>query len=283
MPAVPAEAVHALRRVVGDCSPLSSQGRLIGLGVASLDHALGGGLASEGIHEISPAHPLHRGAATGFVLTLLALALAADGEAGTGSGKNQAGDGHAVPAAHLRQVVWIQPDFTAAEAGALYGPGLDLIGFPMESIVILRAPRPGDALWAMEEALKCPAAGAVVAELPSTATDLTAMRRLSLAAHGDGGIGLILRDNVCSLPSTAVTRWEVAAGRSESDHFGGLGPATFALSLVKNRRGPTGQWRLSWNHHERAFVLAPLPLPVAPAARDGSLAPLRVRAGRIYP
>ena len=102
MPAVPAEAVHALRRVVGACSPLSSQGRLISLGVASLDHALGGGLASEGIHEISPAHPLHRGAATGFVLTLLALALAADGETGTGSGKNQAGDGHAAGAAQRR-------------------------------------------------------------------------------------------------------------------------------------------------------------------------------------
>ena len=41
-----------------------------------------------------------------------------------------------------------------------------------------------------------------------------------------------------------MTRWEVASARGARDPFGGLGPTTFALSLVKNRRGHTGQWRL---------------------------------------
>jgi hypothetical protein len=31
--------------------------------------------------------------------------------------------------------------------------------------VVLKVPRPGDGLWAMEEALQCRAAGAVVTEL----------------------------------------------------------------------------------------------------------------------
>jgi protein ImuA len=254
----PPETLHALRRAVADLTATlpGEDGRLIDFGVASLDQALAGGLAGGALHEIGPAAPLHGGAAAGFALALAALAL------------------------HWRgQAVWIQPDFTAAEVGSLYGPGLDLMGLPMGRLVILRVPHSHDALWAMEEALKCRAAGAVVAELASEA-DLTATRRLALAAREGGGLGLILHQSIlpsCPRPSTAMTRWEVASVRGERDRFGGLGPMTFALSLVKNRRGRTGQWRLSWDHHERAFVAAALPLPVAPAARDGS--PSRVRTG----
>ena len=248
------ETLHTLRRTVADLTAgvPGEDGRLVKFGVASLDQALAGGLACGALHEIGPAAPL-QGAAAGFATALAARALRGRGRA-----------------------VWIQPDFAITEAGALYGPGLDLMGLPMERLVILRVPRPRDALWAMEEALKCRAVGAVVAELASAEADLTATRRLALAAREGGGLGLILHPNVasdrqpfCRQPSTATTRWEVASARGERDRFGGLGPTTFALSLVKNRRGRTGQWRLSWDHHECAFA-ASLSLPVAPAARDGS-------------
>ena len=62
---------------------------------------------------------------------------------------------------HCREAVRIRPDFAAAEAGELYGPGLALMGLPLARLVILEVPRPRDALWAMEEALQCRAAGAV--------------------------------------------------------------------------------------------------------------------------
>ena len=45
----------------------------------------------------------------------------------------------------------------------------------------------------MEEALQCRAGGAVVTELMGDDGDLTATRRLALAAGTGGGIGLILR------------------------------------------------------------------------------------------
>jgi protein ImuA len=254
------ETLHALRRTVADltASLPGEDGRCVSLGVTALDAALAGGLACGALHEIGPVAPLFGGAAAGFTMALIARALRSGGG----------------------QAVWIQPDFTAAEQGALYGPGLDLMGLPMERLVILRVPRPRDALWAMEEALKCRAAGAVVAELASEEADLTATRRLALAAREGGGLGFMLHPNVgassqlfysppCSHPSTATTRWEVASVRGERDRFGGLGPTTFALSLVKNRRGRTGQWRLSWDHHACAFATS-LSLPVAPAARDGS-------------
>jgi protein ImuA len=255
----PPETLRDLRRTVADLTAglPGEDARVVSLGVTALDAALGGGLAGGALHEIGPALPLHGGAATGFALALTAQALRGGGQA-----------------------VWIQPDFTATEQGALYGPGLDLMGLSMERLIILRVPRPRDALWAMEEVLKCRAAGAVVAELASYDADLTATRRLALAAREGGGLGLILSTSP-SAPasqsdigqpnhaSTATTRWEVASARGARDRFGGLGPTTFALSLVKNRRGRTGQWRLSWDHHACAFATS-LSLPVAPAARDGS-------------
>jgi len=260
------ETLHALRRTVADITAGVSgvDGRLVSLGVASLDQALAGGLACGALHEIGPAAALQGGAVAGFATALAARALRGGGQA-----------------------VWIQPDFTITEAGALYGPGLDLMGLPVERLVILRVPRPRDALWAMEEALKCRAAAAVVAELAGENADLTATRRLALAARDGGGLGLILAltppspangggmrgdssEPFCSQPSTATTRWEVASARGARDRFGGLGPTTFTLSLVKNRRGRTGQWHLSWDHHECAFATASLSLPVAPPARDGS-------------
>lgn len=247
------ETLDMLRRAVADLTPYQPDegDPPISLGVASLDHALAGGLAGGALHEIGPAAPLHGGAAAGFTLVLVSLALKGG-----------------------KQAIWIQPDFTVTEAGAPYGPGLDLMGLPMERLVILRVPRPRDALWAMEEALKCRAAGAVVVEIAGEEADLTTTRRLALAAREGGGLGLILHPNAApdsffNHPSTATTRWEVASARSARDRFGGLGPTTFALTLVKNRRGRTGQWRLSWDHHECAFA-ASLSLPVAPPARDGS-------------
>jgi len=152
------------------------------------------------------------------------------------------------------------------ETGALYGPGLDQMGLSTERLIIVRVPRPIDALFAAEEALKCCALSAVVTEL-SGETDLTATRRLGLAAREGRALGLLLRHKVSDTPSAAFTRWQVAACPSVPDEFGGLGPTAFHLSLTRNRRGPCGAWTLSWNHHERIF--SALPVGMAAAAADG--------------
>ena len=249
------ETLNALRRVVAGASR-SEEARL-GLGVASLDRALGGGLAKGALHEIGPAAPRIGGAATGFAIALAVLALREG-----------------------RQAIWIRPDFIAAEAGELYGPGLALMGLSLQRLVVLEVPRVRDGLWAMEEALQCRAAGAVVTELMGEDADLTATRRLALAAGAGGGLGLILRHRPCRAANAAMSRWEVASAGGERDGFGGLGLPAFAVSLVKNRHGPTGQWRLSWDHHERAFVTAPaLSRPVAAAAFARSPRPQLARAG----
>jgi protein ImuA len=260
MPAAEAATLSHLRRAVAeiegsDLSALEVGGRVLPLGAGAIDAALGGGLAFGSLHEFAPAAPLHLGAAAGFALTLAARA---------GEGKHS---------------LWIQPDYAGQEAGSLYGPGLAALGLPMERLLLLRVARPVDVLWAMEEALKSRVLATVIAELPEDgpAADLTATRRLALAARDGGGLGLLLRHRISPEPSTAATRWDIAATPSQPDAFGGLGRTAFTLSLVKNRRGPLGRWTITWDQHERSFSPVSLALAEAPLHRPDR-APL-IRAG----
>ncbi len=233
-----------LRHAAGlDTSVAFSAAEKLGLGIPALDGVLGGGLALGAYHELAPAAPLHLGAAAGFALALAALT------------RRDA------------PVLWIQTEFAALEGGAPYGPGLDLLGLAMDRLVLLRVPRPVDVLWAKEEALKSGAVAAVLAELPEdgAVADLTATRRLTLAAREGGSLGLLLRHRASPHPSAAATRWEVAGHVSESDGDG-LGRTAFALTLTRNRRGPCGRWIVCWDHHEHAFTT--LSLGVAEAVRD---------------
>lgn len=240
------DSLTCLRREVEKIQRFQIDNRIpVRLGVAGPDTALGGGLVCGALHDIAPQAPIHLGAASGFTLGLVALA-----------------------AKSGRETLWIQTDFVRMEGGALYGAGLDLFGLPLRRLLVLRVARAVDALFAMEEALKCRALASVVAELPDSA-DLTATRRLSLAAHDSGGLGLLLRHRSTAMPSAAMTRWDVAATCGPRDRFGGIGATAFLLSLVKNRRGPCGQWRLSWNHDDRVFVPAANPLGVVAAPADG--------------
>ncbi len=248
------ETLRTLRHAVAAIESSHAPAPALSLGVAALDGVLGGGLALGAVHEIAPQAPAHGGAATGFALALAALA-----------------------ADEARPVLWVQLDFAALEGGRLYGPGLDLLGLPLRRLILLRVAQARDGLWAMEEALKCPAIAVVVGEITDHAVDLTVTRRLSLAAGSGGGLGLILRPHATPSGSTAMTRWEVASAEGEQDGFGGLGRPTLALSLVRNRRGPAGRWLLSWDHHARAFLSASSRDLAAPALDGPDRA--RLRAG----
>jgi protein ImuA len=238
--AAPSPTLDRLRQTLAGIDPgqaprLAGEKRSLALG-APIDAALGGGLAGCMLHELAPAASAHLAGANGFAVALAALASQRCGE-----------------------VLWVATDFAAGEAGGPYGPGLALFGMAPARLIVLRVPRVADVLWAMEEALRCRALACVIAELTGEgeAADLTATRRLSLAAREGGsggqGFGLLLRHRTTVAPSAAATRWEIASSPSRSDAFGGLGRARFELILRKNRRGPCGRWIVDWDHHERAF------------------------------
>ncbi len=228
------EALTTLRRAIETGSGWSEH-RALSLGMAPLDSALGGGLALGALHELAPAAPIHLAASCGFSLALAARA-----------------------ARRSKTTLLIQPDFASHETGCHYGTGLDLFGLRTDRLLILRVARAVDALFAMEEALKCRALCAVIAELADDgpAADLTATRRLSLAAREGSTLGLLLRHRASAIASAAATRWTISAAPGVHDGFGGIGATTFRLSLEKNRRGPCGHWTLIWNHHDSTFTPA---------------------------
>ncbi len=141
-----------------------------------------------------------------------------------------------------------------AESGTLCGHGLDDMRRAPERLVTVTTTRSRDLLWAMEEALRCRAAGTVIGELRGETIDPIALRRLSLAAAASGAFALLLRSAPREQASTAATRWIAGAAPSRSHH--GPGPPRVSAHLVRNRSGPLGNWILEWSETDERFVLA---------------------------
>jgi protein ImuA len=147
--------------------------------------------------------------------------------------------------------------FAAALAGRLTGPVLwvresrtrdtlcpqGLAAFFDPARLVLAHPTGARAvLQVAEEALRSGAAPLVVAEL-AEATDLTASRRLQLAAGtGGGGRGLCLVPEARTRPNAAETRWHCVPIPGPIPGGG----ARQLWELVKNKRGRLGIWEVVW-------------------------------------
>lgn len=245
-------------------------GAALGLGISAIDGVLSGGLGCGALHEIAAAHETETAAATGFALALAARQALPSCESAARTGAS------AVSTRITgRYLLWIAEDFSLAENGALYGPGLDGAGIAPERLITVTAARGRDVLWAMEEALRCRAVGVVIGEMRSRGIDQVMTRRLALAAAAGDTLGLLLRTAPHDEPSAAATRWIIGATPSPSLRSGGgderchgLGPPRLTARLVRNRRGHLGAWIVEWNSVEQRFELATHSEPVAGAAFD---------------
>jgi protein ImuA len=76
--------------------------------------------------------------------------------------------------------------------------------------------------------------------------DLTATRRLQLAAETGGALGLLLRPDAASAEHTAAaTRWRI--GSLYADAAQGLDDPRWKLELLRVRGGrPGGPWAVTW-------------------------------------
>jgi protein ImuA len=199
-------------------------------GLAPVDAVLGG-LSPAALHEIAAASEREIAAAAGFALALTA---------------------RTAP----RALLWIAEDMALRESGAPYGPGFDEIGLAPETLLIVAAVHARDVLWAMEEALRCRAVGAVVGEIRKPGLiDRVAGRRLSLAAAREQRMAVLLHAQPTAQPSPAATRWIVSAAPSRSSPQS-TGPPAFAAQLVRSRNGRVGSWVLEWNRVAQCFEFA---------------------------
>lgn len=203
-------------------------------GMASVDAALGGGLAYGRVHEIYAAEAGDAGAAGGF-----AAALAA--------GMGQA---RCATALWLRtqRAVWLGGQFQANGWADLGGsPGAGLLGVVPDAMTLLRA---------AADALRCPALSVVIVEAWGVLRelDLTASRRLALAAEKSGVPLLLLRIDARPVPSAAQTRWQVAAAPSRALPGQAPGHPAFDISLLRQKSGPCGlDWQVEWDRDRRKF------------------------------
>ncbi len=179
------------------------------LGLGPLDAALpGGGLARGAVHAV-------QGRAAGGFAALIAGRI--DGA-----------------------VLWCVD--AGARAG-LYGPGLAALKLDPARLIVARCANRTDMLWAMEEGLRCPALAMVIGEPPGL-VDLTASRRLQLAAEAGGGLGIVLgrNRNGGSMPPNALeSRWRIDFAPARAGW-------RWRVTLEKCRNAAAGtQWMVEWD------------------------------------
>ncbi len=191
------------------------------LGCPPIDACLHGGLVQGALHEVTAAEHAATPAAIGFLLALVAIA------------------------AGSQPLVWVLPRH--GDFGQPYGPGLKAFGVDPGAFLFLRCTNTQEQLWAQEEVLRAGAVGAVIGTRP-IGMDLTASRRLHLAAEAGATPLFLLRAPQDDETSAAVTRWRVRSHRAASDNLGFVGAPRFAVALERVRAGKPGAWVVEWDH-----------------------------------
>ncbi len=91
-----------------------------------------------------------------------------------------------------------------------FPPALAELGLPLERAMFVIPRTPREFAWAVEEAMRCPALGAVVA-WPERVSE-RAYRRWQLAAGQGCRLGVLVRDRMAeNAPCWAAVRWRVEA------------------------------------------------------------------------
>lgn len=154
-------------------------------------------------------------------------------------------------------ILWVRQTMIDCEAGCPYPPGLAELGIDPGRLILVRAPDSVSALQAGLEGARCPALGAVLIELwgEAKAFDLTASRRLVLAARKSGVPLLLTRVAARPQPSAAASRWQVAAAPSRPRAANAPGSPAFALTLLRGRdRSEGARHHLEWDRDARSFA-----------------------------
>ena len=201
----------------------------VSLGHADIDAALGGGLERGKVHELFSADAADAGSAAGFA-AMLARRL----------------EGH---------LLWLRQE-SAQRQGRLHAPGLMGLGLDPAGLTMAVLPDPVALLRAAADVVRCPSVGVAVIELwkMPPVLDLTASRRLALAAEASGVTVLMLRVDARAAPSAAQTRWSVASLPSRALAANAPGHPALELELLRQRGRPAGgRWQVEWSRDQGCF------------------------------
>jgi protein ImuA len=140
------------------------------------------------------------------------------------------------------------------ESGRVHPPGL-----ASQKLIHVEARDARDALWAMEEGLRCAALSCVIGEIRGDpkALGFTATRRLAVASERSGVPCWLVRLGGSANLSGARMRWRVASAPSLTDDLNPKAPGlpVWDAELFRARGMPPGCWTVG--HDSNSFHLVP--------------------------
>jgi len=189
-------------------------------------------------------------------------------------------------AAGATPLLWLRLDRGAVAAGRLHATGLAELGLAPDRLLLVTVADAGALLRVAGDAARCAGIGTLLLESwgPMPALDLTATRRLVLAAEASGVTVVSLRLGAEPVPSAAATRWQVSARPSVPLEADAPGQPAFVVECLRRRGGPAGaRTQVEWNRETRSFrdpevQLASQP-PFQPASPPLAGAGLSLAAG----
>jgi protein ImuA len=219
--------------------------------------------ASSQIHVLSP--PLAAGLRRGAVSRVLSGAKSARWRPGLATGCRHAevfapageASGAALALALARDALgtdaedqrpwlWVQDKAALRLSGRPYRPGLP--PHLRHRLIHVAAATPEDALFALEEGLRCRDLAFVIGEIAGNprSLDFTASRRLSLAAEKHGTALWLVRLDARADLGSARMRWRVAAAASPPPRWNPQAPgrATWGAELFRAHTFQPGHWTL---------------------------------------
>jgi protein ImuA len=143
-----------------------------------------------------------------------------------------------------KPLLWVQERMAVLESGRVHPPGL-----PTQDLIHVEARDARDALWAMEEGLRCSAMSCVIGELwgDPKALDFTATRRLAVASERSGTPCWLVRLGGTANLSGARMRWRIASVPSLLDPLDERAPGlpVWNADLFRARGHPPGRWNIA--------------------------------------
>ena len=142
-------------------------------------------------------------------------------------------------------VAWISPGIS------IFPPALKQFGISPERVIFIEVRNERDALWTIEEALKCKALTGVVGELNNIS--FNASRRVQLSVEDSHSTGFILKNGLKNNGTTAcVSRWKIIQLPAQTRDLPGVGFPAWRVELIRVRNGKPGIWNVAW--YNGAFV-----------------------------
>lgn len=145
-----------------------------------------------------------------------------------------------------RAWLWVQDREALKHTGRPYRPGLPRV--LRHRLIHVAADGPEDALFALEEGLRCRDLAFVIGEISGNpkALSFTASRRLSLAAERHGVPLWLVRLDARRDLSSARMRWQAASAASPPPRWNAAAPGipSWRAELFRARAHPQGEWIL---------------------------------------